>query len=194
MKQLLLWPALAIGTCIAVWAIHSSRYAPSRTISSNISLVAVRDGPELLRQCSRVSPEFDSGSLFQPSTTDIQKLESALSEFLLANEQHFVAYSNGIEAGLGKEQQAISFAVNADAYDRQYIGFSRNSRRYIYGNFLPLTYRADRSTPITEPAIICDGGPDIFGVQYDIETARIVMVDFNQSPWTAPLYPLTDKR
>ena len=58
----------------------------------------------------------------------------------------------------------------------------RDRRRFIYGNLYPRDL--DRHAPDPglwrqEPVIVCDGGPAIFGIEYDVEAGRITQLAFN---------------
>ena len=68
-----------------------------------------------------------------------------------------------------------------DGWRRQYVGIVRGGRLFIYGNFIP-------SGPepgwlpgdfALTPALICDGGPPFFGVEYDVEARRFTHIAFN---------------
>ena len=61
---------------------------------------------------------------------------------------------------------------------RQYIGIVRNGERFIYGNFYPVGSGVAAGR-LTQPLIICDGGPAFFGVEYDLKAGRISHLAFN---------------
>ena len=63
---------------------------------------------------------------------------------------------------------------------RQYVGVVRDGRRFIYGNFFPRGMYSDnrwRESLI----VICDGGPDFFGIEYDVERKEFSHLAFNGS-------------
>lgn len=79
-------------------------------------------------------------------------------------------------------------ALNAYAYKelqgapkgwiRQYVGIVRGGKRFIYGNFVP--GRSSFSAGWRgQPVNICDGGPALFGVEYDVEMDAISHLAFN---------------
>jgi hypothetical protein len=74
-------------------------------------------------------------------------------------------------------------------YLRQYLGIERGGRRRIYVNLLGgelfsparraahgrAVEHAWRSTAF----VMCDGGPDFLGVEYDIASRQFTRIDFN---------------
>jgi hypothetical protein len=65
---------------------------------------------------------------------------------------------------------------------RQYGGFLRDGRRFIYGNFYPRGVGDDRPAANDwrhGPMTVCDGGHAFFGVEYDVDGHRFTHLDFN---------------
>lgn len=115
----------------------------------------------MLRQCSRASPSAGQGG-WRPSAADISALERRLLA-ALADAPQARAMSNG---------------APPQGWLRQYVGLVRDGRRYVYGNFAPqgdVSSSDWRRTPL----IVCDGGPDFFGVEYDVESQRFTHLAFN---------------
>ena len=112
----------------------------------------------LARQCSRASPAGFEAT-WQPATADIAALEKALPEALATDDR------SGWRAASGD-------------WRRQYVGLVRQGVRTIYGNFIPAT-AAERGGWRDRPAIICDGGPGFFGVEYDPAAKRFVSIAHN---------------
>lgn len=112
-------------------------------------------GPELLHQCSRSAPT-DIESYWQPSSRNIDELEKLLPAFI------------------SKQENGFSFL---HIYDRQYIGFVKHGKRYIYGNFYPR--HAGEEKEASRPMIICDGGSDFWGIVYDISSQMFKEISFN---------------
>ncbi len=116
--------------------------------------------PQLLAQCSRDAPDAGQGT-WSPSWADVAALEAALPAALAAS-------------SMGK---ALQSPTPPEGWRRQYVGYVRNDRRLVYGNFYPS--RDEIPNWRTEPVIVCDGGPAFFGVEYDARARRILRVDFN---------------
>ncbi len=115
---------------------------------------------ELLSQCSRDAPEAGR-EIWTPSWADIAALEAALPAALAASR-------------LGRD---LREPTPPEGWRRQYVGYVRGGRRFVYGNFYPSG--DDLPAWRTEPIIVCDGGSAFFGVEYDVRAREIVRVDFN---------------
>ncbi len=63
-------------------------------------------------------------------------------------------------------------------YYRQYVGFLRGGRRFIYLNAFRW-HRAWESTWRTHPIIVADGGCGYFGVEYDVEAKKLLNFEYN---------------
>lgn len=121
--------------------------------------------PTILRQCSRQSPAAGEGS-WEPSAAEIVALEAAATAALRARQ----------------EPNDPDWSRFPDDWRRQYVGFVRGGRRFIYGNAYPREIDRHARDPDQwrrEPAIVCDGGPSFFGVEYDVEAGRITQLAFN---------------
>jgi hypothetical protein len=64
------------------------------------------------------------------------------------------------------------------SYKRQYVGIIRGDRRSIYVNFF--TYHPV-ATPdwTTEPVVVCDGGAQFFGAEFDMSSRQFTHVAYN---------------
>jgi hypothetical protein len=62
---------------------------------------------------------------------------------------------------------------------RQYLGVVRGGRSFIYVNLFRLGKPSDdwRSHAV----VVCDGGPNFFGVEYDLSAGRFHHIGFNGS-------------
>lgn len=110
---------------------------------------------------------------------------NALSSAELAQEgaarqrAHWAAFQNLTDAERRESGFAmgdLKFSDIPAAYHRQYMGFVRDGRRFIYGNFAPRELEPSASN---QPIIVCDGGPQFFGVEYEPATRRFTLVSFN---------------
>ena len=115
----------------------------------------------MLRQCSRATPSAGQGG-WRPSARDIVALEDRLPA-ALADAPQTRAMANG---------------APPTGWFRQYVGIVRDGRRVIYGNFYPERGGLNHDWRRT-PMIVCDGGPDFFGVEYDVEGRRFTHLAFN---------------
>lgn len=113
-------------------------------------IVSVTVAPWVMKPCSRQRPQGATG-YWVPTESEINLLESRLVTFL-------------------KSYRSEEVPPNT-SYNRQYAGFLRGSRRYIYGNFFPSKgkiSRLDRDQYMQ----MCDNGPEYWGIVYDIETGK----------------------
>ncbi len=104
-----------------------------------------------LRPCSRGGPE-GVASFWAPTEAQLDALEEKLVVFLASHE-------------------ADESLPPSDDYHRQYLGFVKGGRRYIYGNFYPGQGRMT-SAEVNNPFRICDGGHFYWGVVYDLESGE----------------------
>jgi hypothetical protein len=104
-----------------------------------------------LKPCSRRGPG-DATSFWMPTEVQLDVLEKKLIAFL-------ASHSSDEDVPPGA------------AYHRQYLGFVKEGRRYIYGNFYPgrgAMAKAERDNPVR----VCDGGSAFWGVIYDLESGE----------------------
>lgn len=120
-------------------------------------------GKGLLSQCSRGTPRGVS-SFWKPSSNDIAELEGALADYLEA-----------------REKAGDQVPPRGRSYHRQYVGFTRGSDRFIYGNFYPASaaagFRKDKES--SQPFGVCDGGPAFWGVVFRVATKKFEEISFN---------------
>lgn len=65
-----------------------------------------------------------------------------------------------------------------DIYHRQYVGFLREGRRFIYLNAFRWS-RPEDDRWRKKPIVVFDGGPIFFGVEYDVEAKRLLNFAYN---------------
>lgn len=146
-----------------VLASHTCALATSRFSFPDIGkfVLSSATGPQLVKQCSRSAPE-GVVDFWQPSAAKINELERLLIGDLDA-----------------REKRGASIPPNG-TYNRQYIGFTKNRVRFIYGNF----YRSDSpfiSNEKSVPQMICDGGPVFWGIVFRVDTKKFDDPSFNGS-------------
>jgi hypothetical protein len=133
-------------------------------------ILPLSQGNNVLKQCSRVTPEHVT-RFWQPSKTDIEQLEKDITGYLYQRE-----ISN----------QTIPY-LNLQ-YARQYIGLELNGERLIYGNFLPYDKSITRDS-LKVVSMICDDGPKWWGVSYNRTTQT-----FQDLAFDGPLEGQTDEQ
>ena len=77
--------------------------------------------------------------------------------------------------------RGVDFSNLRPAWQRQYAGLVRNGSRFIYGSFFPADAQNELAGWRERPMIVCDGGPQFFGAEYDVEAGRISHLAFNGS-------------
>ena len=147
---------LAIATILAL-STAACATAPAQV--ERVVLLDPARGSELLRTCSRQSP-VGASTYFTPSAPEITALETSLARILTLE-----------TADIGP---AADFAVDPASYRREYVGYTVNGERMIYGNFVPVGAARD-----AVPTIVCDGGPAFFGVEYAIDAQAVKTVRFD---------------
>ncbi|MGH8225378.1 MAG: hypothetical protein ACRER1_04405 [Gammaproteobacteria bacterium] len=143
---------MAMNRIFAVLAIAGFCFCQSAVAhASSFSILSPIKGPALLQQCSRPTPRYVD-SYWQPANADVAELERRLVIFLKEN-------------SFGKRVFPLS------AYHRQYVGFIKGGKRYIYGNFY--TTAINRKLSTAAPVIVCDGGKDFWGIVYSMESKKL---------------------
>jgi hypothetical protein len=108
----------------------------------------------MLRQCSRRTPQKVS-SFFTPDASHVTELEARLADYL----------------------SRVKPALRFQEYSRQYVGFTKDGRQYLYGNFFRSTSSVARAS--SEPIIVCDGGESFWGVVYSLDSKTFEDIRFN---------------
>ena len=169
------WLVICSATALAGCATTADR--------EMVTLVAPADGGELMKQCSRYSPEGAS-NFFEPTPREITGIESAAMRTL----RDARAKKGAVLSQAGVSPSPFDWPDDPSLYQRQYIGYVANGRRMIYGNYFP----GGGATTPREPLTVCDGGPSFFGVEYDIDADKVVRIAFNGGrggPFLEPIEP-----
>jgi hypothetical protein len=143
-----------IRTCIAALSLFASSLSVAGDTSSYI--LPAEKGAQLLKQCSRRTPQ-DVKSFFTPDASDVAGLEERLP-----------AYLNRVKP-----------TIRFQDYDRQYVGFTQDGRRYLYGNFFGLGSTSKYPSASSEPVVVCDGGERLWGVVYNLDSKTFEDIRFN---------------
>ena len=76
-----------------------------------------------------------------------------------------------------KSTKAGSGVLPLSRFHRQYIGFVKDGKRYIYASFyIPWP---DTKNEASLPVIVCDGGKSFWGIVYSIDTKSFSDLRFN---------------
>jgi len=132
---------------------------PFKELPKGAMILPPSKGALLLHQCSRATPARPDG-YWAPGAADIFALESALPDALDRNRATMKPVWNRI----------------LSTHRRQYTGLVRAGRRYIYGSFYP--DNVDRPGP-DQVMVACDGGPNYFGVEFDLARHAFTQIAFN---------------
>ncbi|MBY0452104.1 MAG: hypothetical protein K2P92_03645 [Bdellovibrionaceae bacterium] len=131
------------------------------TLTFNLTCKAVADDSIILsaeeaqavvrHQCSRSVPQ-DVTDFWVPTDKEVKKLEENFKKCVNAKD-----------------------VIDLTKFKRQYAGFLRKSAKFIYVN----AAKKD-SAPLTARAmIVCDGGADFFGFEYNVATPAFSEFKFN---------------
>ncbi len=122
-------------------------------LSAEPSLTIHNDevGMDLLWLCSRDEPD-DYDGRWEATVSDIAMVE----EMLLQDHAQILR-----NAGITEE-------IFRNEIVREYAGFTRKGRRYLYGSFGP-----------TSGIGVCDGGPAYFGVEFAMPGGEVTHVAHN---------------
>lgn len=132
---------------------------------------------ELLRQCSRATPQNVDGT-WLPSQTQIRELEARLP---------MAAIQFMEKEGWAKKYQE-HFA--STRYDHQYGGLLVHGRKIIYVNAFPHQVVDFDGSDLAkgwktktdwrhDPVLVCDGGEDFWGGEYDPAAKTFENFEFN---------------
>lgn len=112
----------------------------------------------VFKQCSRLAPT-PSHILPAPTSAEIDRLERVVERHIA------VEYESNRPSPPGE----IS-------YGRQYVAYLEGGRRKIYGNYFPASLPGYRRG---EAVVVCDGGPQFWGIVFDPEKASVASIAFN---------------
>ena len=122
-------------------------------------VLAPDKGPALLKQCSRDTPQ-GVDEFWMPSPGEVTELEARLAPFLKAGPS-------------GRE------VLPLDQYHRQYIGFTKQGKHYIYGSFYTVPGAFVANYEATEPVLVCDGGSHFWGIVFSVDSKTFMDLAFN---------------
>ena len=68
-------------------------------------------------------------------------------------------------------------SINFQQYSRQYVGFLKDGKQYIYGNFFKREPETAHAASV--PVVMCDGGDNYWGVVYSLDSKTFADIRFN---------------
>ena len=133
-----------IIAALAVFVLSGTAAAAGRsTAAVALKIGAFKAG---FRNCSRPTPQGIT-SFWQVAPSDVEKIDEALMHHLE-------------RTGLAKKMRA-----SPSAYGRQYLGYNRGERRFVYVNAFLRSSGDAKSTYVRW----CDGGNQFWGIEYDMQ-------------------------
>ena len=133
--------------------------APKLTASGRGAIFSAPMAREFSGQCSRESPT-GWWTTVAPSLDETRRLEAALPLWMKAR---------------ASEQWKGRF----DAYLYQYGAIVRGGKRLIYINALPTSGPGSKDDWKRKPILVCDGGPDFWGAEFDPKKGEFQNVSYN---------------
>lgn len=144
---------------IPLFLVSAAQAGPALDAQTRVIFPAA-EGPTLLKQCSRSTPQV--GGFWQPDAATVNELEGRLPGALLAIwPKH-------------KKSDLNARANPPVRFGRQYVGLIVNGRKAIYVNTFPLD-----SVDWNKPVQVCDGGDSFFGAEYDPSAKTFSDFQFN---------------
>lgn len=119
---------------------------------SDFEILNEGDGPAVLPQCSRPSPQPES--FFRPSQKEIAIIDKSIRD--VSKLKAKCCFGDKIE--------------QPEDFTRQYIGYYNQGRRLIYVNAFPKGF---------ESVMACGGGPYFWGVSYDPSSEKFFDLAIN---------------
>jgi hypothetical protein len=133
--------------------------SPSLAFSASTVDWQVLSGEEadkVLHQCSRGSPEGITG-FWEINEKDINQMERVFSPCVPAEKLKTLA-----------------------DFQRQYIGFTRGTERYIYINAMKKPAATSANNDLSIGQVFCDGGSMFFGTEYKVSGPAFEKFAFNE--------------
>jgi len=160
------WPKGAIlGIVATFWSAPLTSQTGQFAVTPDTGVVLDPEAAGDVRTvCSRPFPGGLEG-YWQPTLSDLKRLEAALPDFLEAQ----------------VPQLGRPLAATIPIY-RQYVGMYRAGRKVVYVNGFTAIGDPDLLRWRTEVLVVCDGGPTFFGAVFELGTERFTEFHGNGMP------------
>jgi hypothetical protein len=147
---------------IAIFCLLASSAASSLALSERAVLLPVDQARNILKQCSRQTPDGVDGTWAVPPAV-LAQLERDLPKLSAHVSNTF--FSNG---------KSVS---DPGSFYRQYVGITVRGKRFIYIN----AFRSTDSNMLwrEKPVVVCDGGKSFWGVLYAPKTRQFSDLEFS---------------
>lgn len=138
---------------------------PYAWLPRGTSTISLWWAADTFHQCSRDTPKTD-GNYWLPRASDITEFELGLESMLEL-----------------RDRNGQTVPPKFTQFQRQYIGFTRDGKRLIYGNYSLIDYDDPwrHWTFLERPANVCDGGKNNWGVVFDPKTRKFEEPQFNDN-------------
>lgn len=148
---------IAAMTAIMAMTASASAARPQRAVTLTGKAMT-----EVLKQCSRVAP-IKGEAWFKPTAAQIATLDRLAAAKLNGH--------GGITKVGGAAELKRRYAVEV-------VGIVRGGRRFVYGNYYPLSMQEGmKDAPV--PMVVCDGGASFFGIEMDAARGVVTQFDTN---------------
>jgi hypothetical protein len=87
-----------------------------------------------------------------------------------------IALETALPGELAKDPVTEDLTNSLSSWRRQYVGFARDGRRYVYGNFFPRGYPFLGGDWRNTAVDICNSGQASISVEFDVESRRFTRV------------------
>lgn len=150
-------------TCIAAMAAIIAMTGPASAAKPQRATVLTGKAmSEVLKQCSRAAPLKGEG-WFKPTTAQIATLDRLAATKLTGR------------TGVPKIRTGAELTRR---YAVEVVGIVRGGRRFVYGNYYPLSMQEGmKDAPV--PMVVCDGGASFFGIEMDATRGVVTQFDTN---------------
>lgn len=135
--------------------------ASNQILPKNVFILPISAGPELMKQCSRDTPQ-NVTEFWELGIGQVDDFDHRIDDFFY--QRHLKGWKSNTE--------------DLKNFHRQYLGIVTDGKRLIYGSFYdPIDY--DSGIEAAKAQIWCDGGPDVFGLEYDPTQKKILDMQMN---------------
>lgn len=157
------------GVVGSLWGVAQAGTQSKSTVGPSAVLTGA-EAKKLFKQCSRPDPQGVEGYWNLDAKT-AQEITAVFPTYLKTQK-------------LTPDDQQRDFS----SYYRQYAGFLRKGRRWVYINAFAPTIEKGMRQPSpgqkpfnwkTQSVVACDGGRSFFGVEYEVGTRQFHELHFN---------------